>query len=130
MKLTLEQKQETDIQEQIRVRTLEVVNSEDQVIARIGEEHSDADEKVKDNKIARFFNTDGNQIAAVGFTSEGGTLEVLGDDGTAALRCGWHGGRIDLMSTNTTRPDNTDNKMAIRPSWEIRRSQIIFKSAE
>lgn len=52
----LEQKQtqeQVEIHETLRTRCLEVVNNEDQVIARIGEEMSDSDEKGREKKLPR-----------------------------------------------------------------------------
>ena len=97
LKQTQKQIQEqVEIHETLRTRCLEVVNSEDQVIARIGEETTEPDENVSQNKIAMFFDHDGNKIACLEidswsipsfnlFGKDGVTVEITGDE-TGAIR--------------------------------------------
>ena len=95
LKQTQKQIQEqVEIHETLRTRCLEVVNSEDQVIARIGEETTDSDETVSQKKIATFFDHDGNKIACLEidsgsipsfkvFGKDGFDVEITGDEESA-----------------------------------------------
>lgn len=118
MKATLEQKQiqeqdQPDIHDKIRVRCLEVVNSDDQVIAVIGE---DTQNSGNSKNLATFFDDDGNEVASVELSFEGGCLNVLGEYGTASLWCNMFGGAIDLMKKNHG-TEGKDIKLSIRPSF-------------
>ena len=80
----LEQKQvqqeQPEIQDKIRVRSLEVVNNEDQVIAVIGEENEKTEKRGKAKKIATFFDDAGKEIAHLGVSASGsGFVKFLGN---------------------------------------------------
>ena len=58
-------RKQVEIHETLRTRCLEVVNSKDRVIARIGEETREPDAAVSEKKIATFFDDDGNKVACL-----------------------------------------------------------------
>ena len=116
-KLTLEQKQKpVEIQEKIRTRCLEVVNSKDNVIARIGEDTPETDEEVRDNKIETFFD-DENEIAYLATNKLGiTTFRVFGRNGDISISgsCLFGGGNLSVSYVDSEGEETT---LSINAGW-------------
>ena len=126
MKVKLEQKQiqeQVEIHETLRTRSLEVVNNENQVIARISEETPDSDEETREKKITTFFDDEGNEIACLGTNKSGNptfklgtnksdyaTFKVFGSSGDVSISSGYFGGSL---STSYVGTDDTEFTLSI-----------------
>ena len=89
---------EPEIQDKIRVREIEILDDNDNVVARLGSKDGKYEED-DDRGIISIFNNDNKCVLEIGINSYGGNLIILGDQGFTRISTNINGGIVNIVQS-------------------------------
>ena len=100
--MVMEARVEPEIRDKIQVREIEILDDEDNVVARIGAKDGvyEASDKSESIEILTIYDSEDSAVVKIGRDEDGGRFSILGSNGAVHIYHNYYGGLLRIIHSD------------------------------